>query len=98
MKIVKSIWKDPQLALEMKKQLDTKISQFEVCLESVPSCIIVYSLIFTKVEENLQEDNKTLFWCTFMLSLFSASFGLAKGLKIGVARIMGSGGHLEGIL
>ena len=38
------------------------------------------------------------FWLTFFLSVFSASLGLAKCLKNGVARPIGAGGCLDGLL
>ena len=38
------------------------------------------------------------FYLTFSLSVFSASLGLAKCLKNGVARTIGEGGSLDGLL
>ena len=42
-------------------------------------------------------DNLFQFWITFLLSLFSASFGLAKCLKNGVAGTFQHGGVLDGL-
>ena len=43
-------------------------------------------------------DGLTEFLITFSLSVFSASLGLAKCLKNGVARPIGDGGCLDGLL
>ena len=43
-------------------------------------------------------DGLTEFLITFSLSVFSASLGLAKCLKNGVARTIGDGGCLDGLL
>ena len=43
-------------------------------------------------------DGLTEFIITFSLSVFSASLGLAKCLKNGVARTIGDGGCLDGLL
>ena len=43
-------------------------------------------------------DGLTEFLVTFSLSIFSASLGLAKCLKNGVARPIGDGGCLDGLL
>ena len=43
-------------------------------------------------------DGSTEFYITFFLSLFSASLGLVKCLKNGVARPIGAGGCLDGLL
>ena len=43
-------------------------------------------------------DGLTEFLITFSLSVFSASLGLAKCLKNGVARPIGDGGLLDGLL
>ena len=42
-------------------------------------------------------DDFTQFWITFSLSIFSASFGLAKCLKTGVAGTFQHGGVLDGL-
>ena len=43
-------------------------------------------------------NGKIEFFITFSLSAFSASLGLSKCLKNGVARIIGEGGCLDGLL
>ena len=43
-------------------------------------------------------DGHSEFYITFSLSVFSASLGLAKCLKNGVARPIGDGGCLDGLL
>ena len=46
----------------------------------------------------LESDLGPLFYTTFAISVLSASLGLAKCLKTGVARPIGSGGILDGLL
>ena len=43
-------------------------------------------------------DGGTILFITFATSILSASFGLAKSLKLGVCRTMGDGGTLDGLL
>ena len=45
----------------------------------------------------LADKGDTLFWITFSISVFSATFGLAKCLKTGVAGTFQHGGVLDGL-
>ena len=78
----------------MKKNLDSNISQFEVGLESVRTLIILfnYGIISWLGKRDLK------FLVTFVTSLLTAGLGMAKCLKLGVARIMGEGGPVDGLL
>ena len=49
-------------------------------------------------EESVISSDLIEFLITFFLSVFSASLGLAKCLKNGVARTIGDGGCLDGLL
>ena len=51
----------------------------------------------TTLGKILTDEDSTQFWITFSLSLLSASIGLAKCLKNGVAGTFQSGGILDGL-
>ena len=48
------------------------------------------------LKENIGS-NQTFFYITFTISALSASLGLAKALKVGVARVVGSDGPFDGL-
>ena len=52
----------------------------------------------TVIVDYSSSQSKLFFFLTFFSSVFSASLGLAKCLKNGVARIIGPGGPMDGLL
>ena len=88
--VVKLFWTDPTKAEEKMTQFQREISLTENFAESIPTVLILTSIGEKVANEQIQT--------SFTISLISASFGLAKCLKIGVCRTMGEGGLLGGIL
>ena len=92
----------PKNGLKLKKNLDSNISQFEVGLESVPTLIILFNYGFISGFKTYAKPPSAkfdvLFFVTFSTSLLAAGLGMAKCLKLGVARIMGEGGPIDGLL
>ena len=50
-----------------------------------------------RLSKILTDDDETQFWITISLSAVSASFGMAKSLKNGVAGTFQHGGVLDGL-
>ena len=109
--VVKLFWTDSERALEEKRELEREFSLTEVFMESIPTTFII-TIIWMTVSESVLENNRDriaivgpyghndeiFFYTTYGLSVFSASFGLAKCLQVGVCRTMGEGGPLGGLL
>ena len=104
-RVIKELWFNPMKGLKLKRNLDSDLSQLEVCLEAVPTVIIlfIYGFVSQFKANNyptIQQENSfdPVFWVTFTTSSLSGGLGLAKSLKLGVARIMGNGGPADGLL
>ena len=105
--LVKLFWTDPDKAKQEKIKFEREISLTEVFLESVPTTLVMTAITFETGNNNadwwsiigpIGSTDHTLFIISYRVSGFSASFGLAKCLKIGVCRTMGEGGPLGGLL
>ena len=100
LKIIKSLFKNPTTGLKRKLEYEKNIGLVEAFLEAVPTTFIIF-LAFYDYDETLNsiltEGDSTQFLITFSLSVFSASFGLAKCLKNGVAGTFQPGGVLDGL-
>ena len=89
--------------MRKKSEYEKNIGLSEAFLEAVPTTFIIFnSLISTRKDDGtlnkiLTDDGSTLFDITFILSLLSASYGLAKCLKNGVAGTFQHGGVLDGL-
>ena len=108
-RLVKLFWSHPDRTKEEKIKFEREISLTEVFLESVPTTLVMTAIIIVLVRQNTDADwrsiigpngstDYTLFFISYGISVFSASFGLARCLKIGVCRTMGEGGPLGGLL
>jgi len=110
--VIKCLYKDFEEGLAMKKIYESKISLHEVFLEAVPTSFI-YTFLFVRAYVGHSNDAgldtilfgdisdlqaEVLFFITFSSSVFSASLGLAKCLKVGVAKTISSSGPLDGLL
>lgn len=113
-KLIYSIYRDPVKGKKEKKDYDQNIGLHEVFLESVPTALIITVIAVKVADNNNDSDSLSLgqiifddglfidgyteFFITFSLSVISACVGLAKCLKNGVARTIGAGGRLDGLL
>ena len=101
--VIKSIYQDPEEGMKKKLRYEQDIGLHETFLESVPTTLVL-TVIFSKVQISRTSDsdfvigNNTMFLVTYSFSIFAASFGMAKCLKTGVARSIGPGGLLDGLL
>merc|ERR1711936_170268 len=107
-RVVKLFWTEPAEGEEEKKLFERELSLTEVFVESVPTVLILTHFISTNYGHEvlyksrtpnvslLEETKIYRFYIIFSISLFSAAFGLAKCLKVGVCRTMGEGGLLSG--
>ena len=107
--MIKSIYQDPAEGLKQKRQYDRDIGLHEPFLEAVPTTLVLTVMFLrgVRASHSVEDDNETLerivlgedhviFYVCFLLSIFSASFGVAKCLKTGVGRSLGFQGPLDG--
>ena len=107
--MIKSIYQDPAEGLKQKRQYDRDIGLHEPFLEAVPTTLVLTVMFLrgVRASHSVEDDNKTLerivlgedhviFYVCFFLSIFSASFSVAKCLKTGVAPAFKLGGVLDG--
>ena len=101
-KLIYFIYKDPVKGKKEKRDFDQNISLHEVFLEAVPTTVIITVIWFKEGRTIFRNgtfiDGPSEFLITYSLSITSASLGLAKCLKNGVARPIGAGGCLDGLL
>ena len=110
-KLIYSIYKDPVKGKKEKKQYEENIGLHEVFLESVPTAFIISIIMVSAGKDPFSSlgnilwsfhgtfiDGISEFFLTFSLSLISASLGMARCLKNGVARPIAVGGSLDGLL
>ena len=71
-------------------------------MEAIPQVHILFALLFQdndNVVVNVNDENEmVLFWTTFSLSVFSATFGIAKFLKLGPCRLVPTQGKSGGFV
>ena len=109
LRLIKLLYQNPVTGMRKKSEYEQNIGLSEAFLEAVPTTLIIFFSTFGRTETDdgwstnttldkiLTDDGSTLFWITFVLSLLSASFGLAKCLKNGVAGTFQHGGVLDGL-
>ena len=101
-KLIYFIYKDPVKGKKEKRDFDQNISLHEVFLEAVPTTVIITVIWFKEGRTIFRDgtfiDGPSEFLITFSLSVISASLGLARCLKNGVARPIGDGDFLDGLL
>ena len=101
--VIKSLYQNPTTGLRKKLEYQRNIGLSEAFLEAVPTTLIIVLGLLTISRINDQtfyaflNEDITQFLITFILSLLSASFGLAKCLKNGVAGTFKPGGVLNGL-
>ena len=93
------IKRNPARAPEFKRSYFQFFGSTEVFLEAIPT-VLVQTVIMNEKSTILAQGGlgSTFFYVTFLVSVLSASFGLAKTLKLGICSIMGYGGQLDGLL
>ena len=103
-RLILMLLEDPETGMKMKRKYEEDIGLHETFLEAVPTALILTLIWVSPGKDSLQEvifDGHivapTLFLLTYSLSCFSASLGLAKCLKTGVARPISPGGPLDGL-
>lgn len=104
--VIKSLYQNPTRGLRKKSEFEKNIGLSEAFLEAVPTSFIIF-LAWNRsystpggdytVSKILSDQDEAQFWITFSLSVFSATFGLAKCLKNGVAGTFQPGGVLDGL-
>ena len=108
-KLILAIRRNPEKKGKLKRHFENLIGATEVFIEATPS-VLIQIVIFMRIDSSLYAiltpqksgylgvDGDTILALTFATSILSASFGLAKSLKLGVCRTMGDGGTLDGLL
>ena len=98
-KLIMKIKRNPARAAEFKRSYFQFFGSTEVFLEAIPT-VLVQTVILNEKSFILAQGGlgSTFFYLTFLVSVLSASFGLAKTLKLGICSIMGYGGQLDGLL
>ena len=103
------MYQNPTTGLRRKSEYEQNIGLSEAFLEAVPTTFIIFLAYFRttyathdiyrehKFTKILIDDAPIQFIITLSLSLFSASFGLARCLKNGVAGTFQPGGVLDGL-
>jgi len=85
-----------------KKRLERNISSLEPYLESIPQVLIQTSIMIQlrldREEFRVIFGSSTFFLISYSLSIFSATFGLAKFLKSGPCHLIPSEGYFDGYL
>merc|ERR1719471_1277313 len=86
-KLIYSIYKDPVKRYLSKEDYDQNIGLHEMILESVPTTLIIFVILTIDSPSGsiLESLSVIEFFITFILSVISASLGLARCLKNGVA-------------
>ena len=109
-RVVKLFWTKPAEGDKEKKLFERELHLTEVFVESVPTVLILTHFLSTNWEHEVLFKNRTpavslwektqivRFYTFFSISVFSAAFGLAKCLKVGVCRTMGEDGLFGGLL
>ena len=101
--VIIRLYQNPTTGLSKKLEYEKNIGLSEAFLEAVPTTLIIVLGLLTISRINDQtfyaflNEDITQFLITFLLSIFSASFGLAKCLKNGVAGTFQPGGVLDGL-
>ena len=103
-RLILMLLEDPETGMKMKRKYEEDIGLHETFLEAVPTALILTLIWVSPEKDSLQEvifDGHIVappfFLLTYSLSCFSASLGLAKCLKTGVARPISPGGPLDGL-
>ena len=107
--IIFELWRNPTRGLAKKKKFEREVTETEVFLESVPTTFIMTYIIGRLIANDNPKVRKTLrgevgssshilFLTTYLTSIFSASLGMAKVLKVGPCKVLKEGGHLNGFL
>ena len=97
---------DRKKADQKKTEYEREVSLFEPFLESAPTALVMTIILIMSSgsEDGIAitgrpgSSNWVLFMVSWPISLYSASFGLAKCLKVGVCRILGDQGPLGGLV
>ena len=92
--IIRELWRNPKRGLAKKRKFEREMSEAEVFLEAIPTSGVL-SYIMNSVFES--EHNRRggsmivfnssfgffwFFWLTYATSIFSATLGMAKALKV----------------
>ena len=94
--------------MEKKKKMDRDVAEMEVFVEAVPTTMVMTFLMVRAVFSRNREErffikgapgsrHEFMFFFSFVTSVLSASFGLAKSLKVGPCRVLAEGGALGGL-
>ena len=103
-KLIFAIKRNPEKANNLKRTYENKIGSTEVFLEATPTVLILIFIARNDYENGTsiilvggQNGNDVwIFVTSFVASVLSASFGLAKCLKFGVCRLIAEGGAMDG--
>ena len=93
-RIIWLFWTQPAKGVKEKKHLERNLMENEIFTEAVPSALIMTFIMVVTLAElgpdgviiGREIDERILFFGTFTTSLLSAGLGLAKCLKVGLAR------------
>jgi len=107
--IIFEVWRNPKRGLAKKKKFEREVTGMEVFLESVPTTFAMTYIIGRLIAKDNPKVRKALrgevgssshilFLTTYLTSIFSASLGMAKVLKVGPCKVLKEGGHLNGFL
>ena len=81
-----NLFREPEFGLKLKKKLDGIVSQYEYCIEALPSTVLLVTILMQEeilhVREIIGENP-----IGPMISVLSGSFGMAKSIKNGSCRI-----------
>ena len=102
------LWTNPEKGMEKKKKMDRDVAEMEVFVEAVPTTMVMTFLMVRAVFSRNREErffingapgsrHEFMFFFSFVTSVLSASFGLAKSLKVGPCRVLAEGGALGGL-
>lgn len=109
MGIIFEIWRNPRRGLIEKRKFERELTETEVFLESVPATFVMTYIIGRLIANDTPRVRRALrgevgswshilFLTTYLTSLFSASWGMAKVLKIGPCKVLKEEGPLNGFL
>ena len=98
-KLIMKIKRNPARAPEYKRSYFQFLGSTELFIEAIPTVLVQTVILNDESSILIHGDfGPTFFYLTFITSLLSASFGLAKTLKLGICSMMGNGGSFDGLL
>ena len=107
--VILELWRNPRSGLAKKKKFEREVTEMEVFMEAVPTTFVMTYIIGRLIAKDNPKVRKALrgevgssshilFLTTYLTSIFSASMGMAKVLKVGPCKVLKEGGLLSGFL